>query len=553
MPDTFDYASPAVVDGVLYISAYINSGHGTRVYALNASTLEFLWNQTLQGQIGGLTSGSPAVANGRIFVATVGWLYALNATEGGKQVWNFSLPLCRGLSPPPTVSSDGTTVYVCSSEYVYALDSTTGNMKWNFTPDFPIERYFVCAPSVQGDNVIVSANNGTMGDAFAAVYDINAIDGIEKWSYKNVPYFAIGSPTIYKDKVYVGSDNGYVWAFDLSSGSLLWKIDGPCAGVMGLAAAYDTLYFTTAESRANPSVNSGWVYAIDLNWNGSLKWRYQTGQTWYIIPFIYCAPAVADGKVFVGAYGDSKIYAFSAFTGAVIWTYETWAQVGSTPALADGKAFVPSGNKIYRFSQAQEPIHDVAVTKIYCLKTVVCQNYSMNMSVTLENQGELPEFVTSVKAYANDTLIASNTSSPGIFLGIIGSGRVEIVVLRWNAVGFSRGRYLIKVNVTLELDPGQADYDPADNSLEYGYVSVAYPGDINADGKVDVKDVAAVSAAYNSQIASLEPSNPKYAQYWHTPACSTCPHNPNTDITNDGKVDAKDIAIVSKNYGWHEP
>lgn len=60
------------------------------------------------------------------------------------------------------------------------------------------------------------------------------------------------------------------------------------------------------------------------------------------------------------------------------------------------------------------------------------------------------------------------------------------------------------------------------------YVSLT--GDLNHDGKVDGKDVAIVSRAYDTH-----PQDPK----WDVRA----------DTNGDGKVDGKDIAIVTKNYG----
>ncbi|MCK4482376.1 PKD domain-containing protein, partial [Candidatus Bathyarchaeota archaeon] len=56
------------------------------------------------------------------------------------------------------------------------------------------------------------------------------------------------------------------------------------------------------------------------------------------------------------------------------------------------------------------------------------------------------------------------------------------------------------------------------------------PYDINGDGKVDIKDIAIVSQAYGSY-----PGDPNW--------------NPDADVNNDGKVDIKDIAIVSSHYG----
>ncbi len=55
-------------------------------------------------------------------------------------------------------------------------------------------------------------------------------------------------------------------------------------------------------------------------------------------------------------------------------------------------------------------------------------------------------------------------------------------------------------------------------------------GDLNADGKVDMKDIAIVAKAYGSLPGD---SN------W----------NSNADINGDNKVDIKDIAMIAKKFG----
>jgi hypothetical protein len=74
----------------------------------------------------------------------------------------------------------------------------------------------------------------------------------------------------------------------------------------------------------------------------------------------------------------------------------------------------------------------------------------------------------------------------------------------------------------------------ADNTFTNGVVYVGIPGDINGDGKVDLKDVYAVAKAYGSF-----PGHPKW--------------NPNCDINNDNKVDLKDYYTTCKNYGKTDP
>ena len=110
-----------------------------------------------------------------------------------------------------------------------------------------------------------------------------------------------------------------------------------------------------------------------------------------------------------------------------------------------------------------------------------------------------------------------------------------IIPFTIDTTGFPKGNHTIYA----VADVVEGETDVADNTFTDGWVFVAMVGDINADGKVDVKDVYAVGRAYGT---SLEGPNPEGGTY-----------NPNCDINNDYKVDVKDYYIVCKHYGEVDP
>jgi len=61
-------------------------------------------------------------------------------------------------------------------------------------------------------------------------------------------------------------------------------------------------------------------------------------------------------------------------------------------------------------------------------------------------------------------------------------------------------------------------------------IKVRMPGDVNCDGKVDVKDVSAAAKAYGTS-----PNCPRW--------------NPLADLNEDGKVDVRDVSSACANYG----
>jgi parallel beta-helix repeat protein len=74
----------------------------------------------------------------------------------------------------------------------------------------------------------------------------------------------------------------------------------------------------------------------------------------------------------------------------------------------------------------------------------------------------------------------------------------------------------------------------ADNIDRFPYmIEIRGPyinGDLNHDGKVDIKDVATAAAAFGSY-----PGHPR----WNSAA----------DVNQDGKIDIKDISLIAKNFG----
>jgi hypothetical protein len=71
-------------------------------------------------------------------------------------------------------------------------------------------------------------------------------------------------------------------------------------------------------------------------------------------------------------------------------------------------------------------------------------------------------------------------------------------------------------------------YSPSASSSFY----ISLLGDVNCDGKVDIKDVSIVALAFGAYPGHI---------LWNRVA----------DIDKDGKIDVKDVALVSKNFGKH--
>ncbi len=124
------------------------------------------------------------------------------------------------------------------------------------------------------------------------------------WQF-SVPGWAMTAPTVSDGRVYVGADDGSVYALDAANGAPLWT-------------------FETGDVVRSPAVVSGGVvyagsndnvlYALDAA-TGDLLWQHDTGS-----PVQY-APLVGDDAVYVPTMseGGRKIHTLDASSGTELW------------------------------------------------------------------------------------------------------------------------------------------------------------------------------------------------------------------------------------------
>src|SRR5262249_3063345 len=136
--------------------------------------------------------GNVAIANDVLYVGSinngVGQLYALDATTGNV-IWQYDAPLSVG---SPAVANG--IVYVQLYTSLYALDAHTGAIIWQ-QPAFPSS----ASPAVVNGIVYIGTGRGS-------VFAFNARTGAMLWATMAVGYVA-SSPTVVNGVVYVGCDD----------------------------------------------------------------------------------------------------------------------------------------------------------------------------------------------------------------------------------------------------------------------------------------------------------------------------------------------------------
>lgn len=330
------YSSPIVAGGRLIIAG---GGYNYSIYSINATSGEFLWRSSINF----FTDATPAAFENRVVVpSSDGYLYCFDITDG-TLIWKFRFSEGGyGNLPAPIIHNglvfhaEGTTQFGKEGGHIYALslfemeNATTPRLVWKKFLNSSV----TSSPAYSNGKILLGYT--TRSDPRAHyVVSLNATDGRLIWSYLiGTEFYPIrSSPTVVGGRVYFGS-NGYVYSLSESSGELLWKTQLSNTDIYASpAVANDKLYVGTL-SRKNGIVTVPAVfYALNVS-NGEVVWDYQLdklGASESASPA--SSPAVADGKVFVGA--GHQIYAFNETNGEIVWSYETIGiSGGCSPAVA---------------------------------------------------------------------------------------------------------------------------------------------------------------------------------------------------------------------------
>ena len=158
-----------------------------------------------------------------------------------------------------------------------------------------------------------------------------------------------GTATVNNGIVYIGSDDGNLYAIDANTGNLKWKF--PTEGlVRSHPAILNNLVFITSDD--------GYLYGIDTQ-SSEQVWKVDIGnlsdpeprENPGVVPdptifdFIQSSPIVSGGHIFIGS-ADGKVFAVEAKTGDFIWTYQTGQKIRATPAVEGDVVYVGSWDGI---------------------------------------------------------------------------------------------------------------------------------------------------------------------------------------------------------------
>ena len=155
------------------------------------------------------------------------------------------------------------------------------------------------------------------------------------------------STAIGNGRVFIGSDDGKVYALEMASGQEVWSFQ-----------TEDTVESSPCLLNGSVFVGSSdsFLYALDSE-TGKLKWKYETEDkilgavNWAPSPLIKGARGLSTLKgdaawILVGSY-DNKLHCVDSVTGKGIWVYETSNYINGAPAIAGSRSRQTSGKAVF--------------------------------------------------------------------------------------------------------------------------------------------------------------------------------------------------------------
>ncbi len=294
--DGYVFSTPAVVDGV----AYFGSSDGN-LYAVESGAGTQKWKFATGSRV----NASPAVADGRVYFSSYdGFFYAVDAKTGQLR-WKFQT---RG-------------------ERRFAGKHLHGSLPAAETMPDPWD-FYLSSPGVWKGRVYFGSGDGN-------VYALDSSSGALRWKFKTGDVVH-ASPALSDGVVFIGSWDGFFYAIDAETGKEKWRFKTGededthnQVGIQSSAAVADgTVYFGCRDSN---------LYALDAS-TGKQRWVYNTKYSWVI-----GSPAVDDGKVYFATSDTALFHAVDAKTGVSIFSLDLkgWP-LFSSPTVAGNMVYIGS-------------------------------------------------------------------------------------------------------------------------------------------------------------------------------------------------------------------
>ena len=178
------------------------------------------------------------------------------------------------------------------------------------------------APVVTAQSLFVGTNDGRM-------YAFERESGKQRWMFKVPGFGAVTTPIVLNGTVMFGCENGVFYCLNGSTGKVVWEFNADIPDLYrggGPCGRGEAIYSTPATNGVQVyfAANSGSVHCIEAS-DGSANWL--NDDCYFNVE---SALKLHDGNLFYGSW-DTQVYSVDASTGQ-----KNWSEVGAKSR--DGKA-----------------------------------------------------------------------------------------------------------------------------------------------------------------------------------------------------------------------
>jgi outer membrane protein assembly factor BamB len=272
------------------------------------------------GSAFGTTSWPGVLVDGDVaYVAYNQYVYAIS-TENGLMRWRYPEKgeATKLFYAQPALTEDGQLIVGSYNSSLYSLDPATGTENWVFSPG---NGRFIGAPLVYGDRIYAPSASGLMYTLDLSGKEVNRFDDT------NGPFWAQPILDTERQAIYLSSMDHYLYAVNLDSGQLLWKtdLDGSLLGTPVLNNG--VLYIGGFAGKMN---------AIDAN-SGNVLWSTPMSDK------IWSGPALYEGRLYFGDLGGA-FYSLDATSGTIVWETQTDGSITATPYIQGETVYITTEN-----------------------------------------------------------------------------------------------------------------------------------------------------------------------------------------------------------------
>jgi len=178
---------------------------------------------------------------------------------------------------------------------------------------FPTRDIVKTSPCVISQTLFVGSDDGCL-------YAIDAETGTERWRYETGNKIR-SSPIIADGTVYIGNDDGSFYAVDAATGNHHWIKETGSRIRTNPVVKNDSVFVATMDG----------LFALDVT-TGDIQWEFESR--------FLSSPEITNDKIYFGENRDEKLYCLDITNGDKEWAFKIKSYNKAPPTVANGLVYI---------------------------------------------------------------------------------------------------------------------------------------------------------------------------------------------------------------------